>query len=178
MVYSPAVPGDSALLRTRGNNAVHAEAGIVFCKWRINSPSPMTADVMPQNLGPMSTQYSLRYFSDWGGPCLWANNDAARSRFGIGGVNFDDLPVSDATKRSAEELVAWHVQSLNKDYPPDPSPWRQEECDRFNHASQQLLHTVRNELGADYDVVDEQLPISQDPNLDEYLKDPLGYRKS
>ena len=126
----------------------------------------------------MTTQYLLRYFFEWGGPCLWANNDAACDRFGIGGVNLDDLPVPDATKRRAEELTAWHDLSLNQDYPPDPGPWRQDECDRFNHASLELFHTLHNELGSDYDLVDEQLPLSEDPNLDEYLKDPQGYRKS
>lgn len=126
----------------------------------------------------MTTQYLLRYFFEWGGPCLWANNDAACDRFGIGGVNLDDLPVSDATKRRAEELTAWHDLSLNQDYPPDPSPWRQKECDLFNNASQQLLQTIRNELGPGYDVVDEQPLMSEHPKLDEYLKDPQGYRKS
>jgi len=125
----------------------------------------------------MSVQYFLRYFFEWGGPCLWAHNDAARDHFGIGGVNLSNLPVSKKTERRAEELTAWHDQSLNKHYPSDPSPWRQDECDRFNHASQQLLQSIRDELGPDYDVVDEQLPMSEDPNLDEYLGDPQGYRK-
>ncbi len=126
----------------------------------------------------MSPPYSLRYFFDWGGPCLWANNDSARDRFGIGAVNVVDLPLSDATKRRADELAAWHDQSLNQDYPPDPSPWRQDECDRFNDASQQLLETIRNELGDDYDIVDEQPRLSEHPRLDEYLKDPASFRNS
>ncbi len=126
----------------------------------------------------MSTKYSLRYFFEWCGPCLWANNDAARHRFGIGGVNLDDLLVSGATKRLAEEMTAWHDRSLNQDYPPDPSTWRQDECVRFNNASQQLLQTIRDELGDDFHVIDEQPLLSEDPNLDQYLNDPQGYRKS
>ncbi|MDB4759753.1 hypothetical protein OAG34_00920 [bacterium] len=127
----------------------------------------------------MVPKYSLRYFFEWGGgPCLWANDDPARDRFGIGAVKLDELPLSDATKRRAEQLAEWYDQSLNQDYPPDPSPWRQKECDLFNNASQQLLQTIRNELGPGYDVVDEQPLMSEHPKLDEYLKDPQGYRKS
>jgi len=125
----------------------------------------------------MNPRYSLRYFFEWYGPCLWASNDAARDRFGCG-VNVDELPLSDGTKNLAAELMLWHHQALNQDYPPDPSPWRQDECNRFNRASKQLLQTIRDELGNEYDIVDEQPLVSEDPNLDKYLKDPQGYRKS
>jgi hypothetical protein len=124
----------------------------------------------------MNPRYSLRYVFEWGGPCLWASNDAARDRFGYG-VNVDDLPLSNGTTDLVAKLIAWHGQALNHDYPPDPSPWRQDECDRFNIASKQLLQTIRAELGNEYDIADEQPLMSEDPNLDKYLKDPQRYRK-
>jgi len=57
-----------------------------------------------------------------------------------------------------EDLLEWYDQSLNWDYPPNPRPWRQEECDRFNDAV-------------------KPPELMEDPDLDEYLKDPKGFMR-
>ena len=127
----------------------------------------------------MVTKYRLRYFFEWGGgPCLWADNDAAIDQFDVGGVDYTDLPLSPQTITLAEQLAQWHDKSLNWDYPPDPGPWRQPECDRFNDASKQLLQTIREDLGDEYDIVDRQPVLREDPELDRYLQDPKGFRRS
>ncbi len=120
--------------------------------------------------------YHLGYFFEYGGPCLWAANDAARERFGYC-VDLAQLPLSEETIRTAQQLGAWFSESLNWDYPPDPGPWRQDECDRFNRATAELLAVIRRELGDDFDVVDEQMRMAEDPNLDAYLADPKGFRR-
>lgn len=74
-------------------------------------------------------------------------------------------------------LSEWHDTSLNWDYPPDPSSWRQEECDRFNKAATDLFEAVVRELGDDFEVVNTQGWLVEDPDLDAYLKDPHGFKR-
>ena len=63
-------------------------------------------------------------------------------------------------------MAEWHDGSLNRDYPPDPGPWRQPECDRFNAASAVLLADIRAELGPEFEVIDRQARCEEDPELD------------
>jgi hypothetical protein len=74
-------------------------------------------------------------------------------------------------------LAEWHDTSLNWDYPPDPGPWRQPECDRFNDAVASLLADIRRALGPEFEVIDEQVSCVEDPDLDVYLADPKGFHR-
>ncbi|HYV37796.1 MAG TPA: hypothetical protein VE988_19075 [Gemmataceae bacterium] len=74
-------------------------------------------------------------------------------------------------------MAEWHDASLNWDYPPNPGPWRQVECDKFNRAAGELLSVIRADLGPDFQVIDEQRQIVEDPELDEYLASPKGFRR-
>jgi hypothetical protein len=123
--------------------------------------------------------YRLRFFFDWGGGCLWAGDDTTRAAFGCGPLDGEgsELPLSPQTQSRCRELGAWHDTSLNSAYPPDPGPWRQPECDRFNEAVKQLLATVRAELGEQFEVINQQREAVEDPDLDAYLADPEGFRR-
>ena len=120
--------------------------------------------------------YEVRYWFEWRGPCLWSANDAARREFDYA-VDYADVPLSAETIARIEELTAWHDTALNWDYPPDPGPWRQEECDRFNQAASDLYRQLVEELGPRFEVVDERRPETEDPDLDEYLRDPKGFKR-
>ena len=125
----------------------------------------------------MQPTYRLRFFFDWSsGTCFWAGNDAARESFDYP-VDPTALPLSPDTIAEIERLADWFDTALNWDYPPDPGPWRQEECDRFNRAAQDLLDASRRELGPDFEIVNEFHDLAADPDLDEYLKDPKGFRR-
>jgi hypothetical protein len=54
-------------------------------------------------------------------------------------------------------LSAWHDQSLNWEYPPDPGPWSAEDYARFDNAANELLGLLRGELGEGFEVVYEPL---------------------
>ena len=120
--------------------------------------------------------YRLRYFFDYHSGCLWSANEAAYSRFGYP-VLLSELPLSEETSRNADRIGEWFDRSLNWDYPADPGPWRQEECDRFNRASAELLAAIRQELASEFDIADEQVVMIEDPDLDEYLADPKGFHR-
>jgi hypothetical protein len=125
-------------------------------------------------------KYRLRFFCEWRDGCLWPGNDAAYEAFDLGPYDVLDpcpLPLSDDTLRRCQELVAWHDTSLNWDYPPDPGPWRQAECDRFNEAVKCLVAALRTELGERFEVVNLQPEAVEDPDLDAYLADPKGFRR-
>jgi hypothetical protein len=129
----------------------------------------------PKMLGP--AKYKLRFWIKWGSDsCL---DDVTRNALG-GGVSYidlQDLPFSVGTAARITELCAWYQESLNWDYPPDPGPWRQAECDRFNAAVLALLPIVTAELGEDFEVINAQKLATEDPDLDAYLKDPKSFRR-
>ena len=74
-------------------------------------------------------------------------------------------------------MIRWCDTAFNWDDPAAPGPWRQEECDRFNATVPVLFERLRHELGAGFDLVCEQEPLREDPDLDEYLRDPRGFRR-
>lgn len=125
-------------------------------------------------------KYILQYFIEWRSGCLWPMNEASRNDFGAGPYDEEDpcpLPLSSDTLIRCRDLVSWHDESLNWDYPPDPGPWRQTECDRFNAASTKLLNAIKDELGEDFEVADDRDLAKEDPDLDAYLEDPKGFQR-
>lgn len=125
----------------------------------------------------MSASYVIRFFFEWGGGVLWADNDRARDTFGYD-IDPEDVGLSPATCQKLEQLSIWHDTALNRDYPPDPGPWRQEECDRFNAESHAIYATIQQELGADFAVLYHHHDLSEDPDLDAYLADPQGFKRA
>ena len=109
----------------------------------------------------MPQKYRIRFFFDWQCTPFWSGNDRASERFGYA-IDLEDLPLSEATRQQAYELSRWCDKSLNPDYPPDPGPWGQEECDRFNLAAKQLFEAVQTELGAEFELVNEQAELSEE----------------
>jgi len=120
--------------------------------------------------------YRMRYFFDFGCQCLWSANEAANERFGYA-IEMSQLPLPKLTVDRVNEVADWYMKSLNCAYAPDPGPWRQPECDRFNEIARELLDEIRKELGPDFEVVNEQVPMVEDPDLDAYLADPKGFRR-
>lgn len=107
---------------------------------------------------------------------LWADNEAAQSHFGSW-IDPSQIPLSSATRAECDRLDRWFYQSMNQEYPPDPSPWRQAECDRFNEAAANLFRAITRDLGPAYSVRNCQELLREDPDLDEYLRAPASFKR-
>jgi hypothetical protein len=115
--------------------------------------------LMKESQAIRKAKYSIRFFFEWGGGCLWPGDDVVYQEFGLGPYDLLDpcpLPLLAPTLTKCRELADWHDTSLNMDYPPDPSPWDSTESGRFNDAAKELLAIIRLELGPDYHVLDKQ----------------------
>ena len=100
-------------------------------------------------------RYVLRYFFDPGSNiCLWSANDAAREQFDYP-VCLHDLGLPENLERRVIYLMAWFDTSLDWEYPPNPSPWTETERTRFREASQHLLSLLREQLGSEFEIIDE-----------------------
>lgn len=126
----------------------------------------------------MKPIYAFRFFFDWGdnSMCLWPSNDAARERFGLT-PSIKDFSLSEETKSRVYQIGEWYQTALNWEYPPNPGPWRQTECDRFRQTVRILFDDLARELGSDYRLEYAQYEPTEDPDLDEYLKDPQNFRR-
>lgn len=90
----------------------------------------------------------------------------------------DGFPLPDEMKHRILEIGIEHDTALNWDYPPDPSPWRQDQCDAFNMKIDNLIIDLTQILGGDYEILDQQSRYSEDPDLDRYLENPKDFRRS
>jgi hypothetical protein len=118
-----------------------------------------------------------RFFFDGGsGAVLWMVSEQDWPQWGQP-VDVTRLPISTNLRDELVRLAEWYDKSLNWDYPSDPGPWRQPECDRFNEASRRALIRMREELGPDWEIADEFWDVHEDPHLDRYLADPRGFRR-
>ncbi|ALV33895.1 hypothetical protein [Streptomyces sp. CdTB01] len=67
------------------------------------------------------------------------------------------LPISRETRDELARLSEWYQSSIDWDYPPNPSPWSDEESRRFKQQALGALDVLRRELGAGFVVRDESL---------------------
>lgn len=72
-------------------------------------------------------------------------------------VELDRLPISAATREELARLSAWYQSSIDWAYPPDPSPWSDEEREAFRQRARAALAALREELGEGWKVWDESL---------------------
>jgi hypothetical protein len=122
--------------------------------------------------------YRARFFFDPGsGMVLWADDTATRETYDYP-IELDQLPISAALRDELAELIDEYDTSLNWDYPPDPGPWREPRCRRFNQSVREALARVREELGPGWEIADEFQEVHEDPELDRYLADPAGFART
>ncbi|MBN1123089.1 MAG: hypothetical protein JXJ17_18595 [Anaerolineae bacterium] len=122
----------------------------------------------------MADRYVIRIWFEWGGACLWPDEEVDKARFGYP-IDPDRLPLTETTKAKAIELGRWHDTRLNWSIPTAPFLWKQAECERFNREYQEFLAALISELGDDFEIIDAQEVIQEDPDLAKWLDDPDAY---
>lgn len=100
----------------------------------------------------MTKKYTIHYWFEWGGQCLWGIGSETQEKFGYA-INAEELPLSSKTIEQLKELGEWHDTALNWDDPLSPSPWSEEEHLRFERVARDLLDTIHKELGDEFDVL-------------------------
>jgi hypothetical protein len=114
---------------------------------------------------------------EWGGGVLlWLAERADAAEWGSP-VNADSLPISTGLREELTRLGQWHDSALNWRYPPDPGPWRQDDCDRFHPAAGEALRRRPAELGPDWHIAGDIPQMREDPDLDRYPADPDGFTR-
>jgi hypothetical protein len=122
-------------------------------------------------------KYRLSFWIEWGLQVyLWAADERTREHFGVGPIN-KQIPMSDAIRKRGNELADWFQDSLNWSYPPDPGPWRQEECDRFKQAVRAFYQDLVIDIGDRFEIIYSQDEPDEDPDLDEYERDPKNFKR-
>ncbi|WP_203925038.1 hypothetical protein [Rugosimonospora africana] len=116
------------------------------------------------------------FFDAGSGGLLWMASLADRARWGQP-VDLTRLPISADLRDELIRLVTWYDTSLNWDYPPDPGPWCESECERFNGSVRQALSRLREELGPGWSIADEFKECHEDPDRERYLADPRGFKR-
>ncbi|MBY5926939.1 MULTISPECIES: hypothetical protein [unclassified Halomonas] len=101
--------------------------------------------------------YELFLMFEWGGGCLWCGNDIAREKFDVGPLE-ETLILADEILRELDELSRWHDTALDWEYPPDPSPWNEEEFMAFDKAAYMMVEKLKAELGPEFVVTYKPLP--------------------
>jgi hypothetical protein len=109
------------------------------------------------------------------GEVLWPADGRAVAAFDVGPVDYDALPLPADLVERLEALAQWFDGSYDWDYPPLPSPWRQDECDRFNSTARALFVEVQEHLRDIAYLVYDMPELTEDPERDEYLRDPAAY---
>ncbi|MFE9652475.1 hypothetical protein [Micromonospora sp. NPDC006431] len=118
-----------------------------------------------------------RFFFDAGaGGVLWPTSPQDWQALG-NPVLLEALPISVTLRDELAQLAEWYDASLNWDYPPDPGPWREPECQAFNNAVRRALDQLRAELGDQWVIADHFEEVHEDPDLDRYLADPASFRR-
>jgi len=126
----------------------------------------------PESNSSGKCQISFFYEYHFDSP-FWAENEIAYPRFDVGEeIAPEELGLSAEISGQIRHMSMWHDTAINWNYPPNPRLWRQEECDRFNTAIDNLLASIRSELREEFEIIDRQHRYNEDPDLDTYLANP------
>lgn len=100
--------------------------------------------------------YILRFFFDAGsGTCFWSGNDAARAKYGYF-IDPFTLPIDTSTIQEVIDVINAYDNTFNWDDPGSSQLVDPSMENEINASVDAMLHHVRENLGDEYDVVDER----------------------
>lgn len=98
--------------------------------------------------------YTLRFWFEHGGGCLWSSNDAAREKYGYK-VDYKTLPITEELKMKLATLEEEYRTFLDWDDPAAGCQWSPEQKRDFLQRARVVYSALCANLGDDYLVVDE-----------------------
>ena len=96
----------------------------------------------------------LRFWFEHGGICIWGINDNAQEKYGYA-IENSELPISKTLIVELNTLESEYATYLDWEYPPNPSPWTEDEKADFLNRANIAYEKLKCELGSDYDVENE-----------------------
>ncbi|MDE5985238.1 MAG: hypothetical protein K2H13_08300 [Eubacterium sp.] len=99
--------------------------------------------------------YKLRFFCDYGGGCIWSDNDKAVNEFGVM-VNSDTLPISDNLKEKIKELENAFQESIDWNDPSSSLIWNDIQKQDFAERESEIYHKLSSELGENFEIRKEK----------------------
>lgn len=100
------------------------------------------------------SKYTLRYWFEHGGTCLWAINNYAKEKFGYA-ISNEELPISQTLVEALYLLEQEYFGYLDWDYPPNPSPWTPKQKKDFKNRANETYFKLLLELGDDFEVIND-----------------------
>jgi len=102
-------------------------------------------------IGVLINKYHLKFWFEHGGICIWGANEKAKNKYGYA-IEQKDLPISAGLIRELNDLEDKYVTFLDWEYPPNPSPWSEEQKHDFLNRATIAYEKLKAELGTDYEV--------------------------
>lgn len=96
-------------------------------------------------------KYKLRFFFEFGGYCLWADDERTTKKFGYA-IPCDALPISKELIQELTYLEKEFQTSLDWEYPPNPSPWSEEQRQIFEKRTKKAYEKLVIELRECFDI--------------------------
>lgn len=102
----------------------------------------------------LTERYTLRFWFEHGGGCLWSADDITRARYGYK-ADYHTLPLSDSLKEELHILEQRYRTYLNWDDPAAGCQWTAEEKAAFSDKATAVYAALCTQLGERYTVVNE-----------------------
>ena len=117
--------------------------------------------VVREEIHPHNTAtYKMKFMFDWrSGVCLWADNEAAKSKFNGYPVETCDLPISDGLKATLEDLICLYDEAFDFEKSNGDLLWDKNQIEEFLCIAGEAYACLCEELGPEYEV---------EPGLDDF----------
>lgn len=110
--------------------------------------------VVREEIHPHNTAtYKMRFMFDWrSGVCLWADNEAAKSKFNGYPVETCNLPISDGLKATLEDLICLYDEAFDFEKSNGDLLWDKNQIEEFLCTAGEAYACLCEELGPEYEV--------------------------
>jgi hypothetical protein len=98
--------------------------------------------------------YQLRFWFEHGGICIWGMNEKTQEKYGYA-IKNNSLPISKELLIELNALEQEYATYLDLDYPPNPSPWTNEQRADFLKRATHVYEKLKAELGSDFEITNE-----------------------